>query len=352
MAEDQSSADERTREPSEHKLRKAAQDGKLSKSAELTAFGAWGLGVLGLSIWGEQALHLDFTDMKLLLARLDQYGLGDPRPVPPLPWRFGLLLFGAMALGACLAGGLQPGRPNLKSLAPKLSNLSSKNYVSNRFGAKGLLEYVKNAVKAFCFALVTFAVLSNLQLGLYPKFDFELDTAKLLTFLWRVALFVLPFMTVFALVDILKNRRFDRAKLRVTPQEEKREAKEEGGDAERKARQRAQAQSLTQQNLPLAVQKADVVIANPEHFAVCLAWAREPGTAPICVAKGQDEVALTIRRLAAEAGVPVYLNPPTARALFATTKLDQEVPHELYRAVAAAIRFADDLKSRRKKSVF
>jgi flagellar biosynthetic protein FlhB len=94
------------------------------------------------------------------------------------------------------------------------------------------------------------------------------------------------------------------------------------------------------------VPKADVVIVNPTHFAVALKWSRRKGAAPVCVAKGVDEVAARIRAAAAEAGVPIHRDPPTARALHATVNLGEEVRPEHYRAVAAAIRFAERMRSR------
>ena len=94
----------------------------------------------------------------------------------------------------------------------------------------------------------------------------------------------------------------------------------------------------------LDVPKADVVIVNPTHYAVALKWARARGSAPVCVAKGEDAVALRIREIAAEAGVPIHSDPPTARALYASVEIGQEIPPDHYRAVAAAIRFADPMR--------
>ena len=94
------------------------------------------------------------------------------------------------------------------------------------------------------------------------------------------------------------------------------------------------------------VPEADVVIVNPEHFAVALKWDRKRGTAPVCVAKGVDEIAARIRETATEHGVPIFRDPPTARTLFATVEIGEEVKADLYKAVAAAIRFADTMRKR------
>ena len=99
-----------------------------------------------------------------------------------------------------------------------------------------------------------------------------------------------------------------------------------------------------------AVPQADVVIVNPTHYAVALSWSRLPGSAPVCVAKGVDHVARAIRETAVAAGVPVRHDPPTARSLYATTDIGEEITPDHYRAVAAAIRFAEAM--RRKARAF
>jgi flagellar biosynthetic protein FlhB len=94
------------------------------------------------------------------------------------------------------------------------------------------------------------------------------------------------------------------------------------------------------------VPDADVVIVNPLHYAVALKWNRGGGGAPVCVAKGVDEIAFRIREVAAEAGVPVRRDPPTARALFAVVEIGEEIRIEHYKAVAAAIRFAEEMRKK------
>ena len=94
------------------------------------------------------------------------------------------------------------------------------------------------------------------------------------------------------------------------------------------------------------VPRADVVVVNPTHYAVALKWSRKPGEVPICVAKGVDEIAARIRQRAMETGVPIHADPPTARALFASTDLGAPIQPDHYRAVAAAIRFAEAMRQR------
>jgi len=87
---------------------------------------------------------------------------------------------------------------------------------------------------------------------------------------------------------------------------------------------------------------------NPTHYAVALKWSRQPNEAPVCVAKGVDEIAKAIREAAQTAGVPIHSDPPTARSLHATTEIGAQIAPDFYRAVAAAIRFAETMRQRAK----
>ena len=92
---------------------------------------------------------------------------------------------------------------------------------------------------------------------------------------------------------------------------------------------------------------ADVIIANPTHYSVALKWDRLPGSAPICVAKGVDHIALQIRTIASDANIPIHEDVPTARALYASVDVGAEIPPEHYAAVATAIRFAENARGMR-----
>jgi flagellar biosynthetic protein FlhB len=151
-------------------------------------------------------------------------------------------------------------------------------------------------------------------------------------------------------VDYLFQYHDHMRKNRMSHKEMRDEHKEAEGDPHMKQSRRQKAQEIASRRMMQDVPGADVIIVNPTHYAVALKWKRAPGTAPECVAKGVDEIAMTIRRIALENGVPIHSDPPTARALFATVEIGQEIAPDHYRAVAAAIRFADmlKLKARRK----
>ena len=124
------------------------------------------------------------------------------------------------------------------------------------------------------------------------------------------------------------------------------EHKNSEGDPHVKAKRRQKGQEIAMNKMLIDVVTADVVIVNPTHYAVALKWEKGGGRAPVCVAKGVDEMAARIREKAAEAGVPLHQDPPTARILHASLQIGQEIATDQYKAVAAAIRFAEKMRQR------
>ncbi|MEO1601820.1 MAG: EscU/YscU/HrcU family type III secretion system export apparatus switch protein, partial [Pseudomonadota bacterium] len=151
---------------------------------------------------------------------------------------------------------------------------------------------------------------------------------------------------VIAFLDFAWQRFEFEKRNRMTHQELKEEAKQTEGDPHLKAERRERAKAAANQQMLLDVPKADVVIANPVHYAVALRWDKSKDAAPRCLAKGVDEMALRIREIAEREGVPVHEDPPTARSVHALVEIGQEVKPEHYRAVAAAILFADEIRAK------
>jgi len=163
-----------------------------------------------------------------------------------------------------------------------------------------------------------------------------------------VALMGIVLLVALALgsIDFLWQRAEHTRKHRMSRKEMMDELKQSEGDPTVKQQRRQRGQEIATNKMLLDVPTADVVIVNPTHYAVALKWDRSQATAPVCVAKGVDEIAARIRVLAAENAVPVHSDPPTARALHAKVALGQEISQDHYRAVAAAIRFAENIRSK------
>ncbi len=229
---------------------------------------------------------------------------------------------------------------------PKLSRISPIAVARQKFGAAGLFEFGKGFAKLSIFGGL---------LWLFMETQLDAITATLwaeprvtLLFLGRLLLAFLVTVVVIALIigllDMLWQTHDHQRRNRMSRQEMQEETKESEGDPFFKQQRRQRAMEIASNRMMLDVPKADVVIVNPTHYAVALRWSRKRGEAPVCVAKGVDEVAARIRTIAVENGVPLHSDPPAARALHASARIGDEISPDHYKAAAAAIRFAETIR--------
>ncbi|WP_425092249.1 EscU/YscU/HrcU family type III secretion system export apparatus switch protein [Tropicimonas sp. S265A] len=234
-------------------------------------------------------------------------------------------------------------------IMPKLSNISLVSGIKNKFGPKGLFEFFKSALKLSILFIIGFFLLKGEFNELYNLLDQSLSEG------WRFSLELLILFCVtcsglalgVGVIDYLVQRAFHLKKLRMSRKEAQDEAKENEGDPLLRSKRRQRAEERARQGGLTNVPDADVVVVNPTHFAVALKWDRDGGSVPIVVAKGVDEIALRIREIAYENGVPVRRDPLTARSLHKLCEIGDKIRPEHFRAVAAAIRFSDALKKRK-----
>ncbi len=236
-------------------------------------------------------------------------------------------------------------------IKPKGNRISPLQGFKNKFGAKGIVEFLKTVSKMVLVAFGVYMLLRSKKdeiLGMVRAEPAEvaLELGKILT---SMVLMVMTIALLIALVDFLWQKYHHLQKLRMSHKELQDESKESEGDPHMKGKRRQRAQEIATNQMLHDVPRADVIIVNPTHYAVALEWARTPGTAPVVIAKGVDDVARRIREVASESGVPIHSDPPTARALHATVKIGHEIDPEHYRAIAAAIRFAADMRAKAKE---
>lgn len=233
-------------------------------------------------------------------------------------------------------------------LEPKLSRINPISNAAQKFGPTGLMEFAKSMVKLVAISAILIAVFLSEHDGAAALV--ALDARALPELLMREGMLMLGAATVVAVaiagIDVMWQQYDHRRKLRMSPQEIKEEAKESEGDPYMKQTRRQKGRAIAMNQMLAEVPKADVVVVNPTHYAVALKWSRAPGSAPVCIAKGVDEIALKIRAIAAEHDVPIHSDPPTARALHAMVDLDEEIHADHYQAVAVAIRFADAIRAK------
>ena len=235
-------------------------------------------------------------------------------------------------------------------LAPKISRISLLSNAKNKFGRGGLFEFAKSFTKlvVYSFCLAVFIqmrlpeIINSLQTS--PHLALSLLVQLCMSFLFLVVLIA----TAIGGVDAIWQHFEHLRKNRMSRKEITDETKNAEGDPHMKQERRQRAMAVSQNQMMGDVPSADVIVVNPTHYAVALKWSRGKGDAPLCVAKGVDEIARAIREAGATAGVPIHSDPPTARALYATTEIGDQISPDHYSTVAAAIRFAENMRQRAK----
>ncbi|UFN48613.1 flagellar type III secretion system protein FlhB [Roseomonas sp. OT10] len=339
MAGEGGEAEDRTEAPTPRRLEKAREEGQVPLSRE-----AVGLATLLLAS-GAAALALPAAARDLLavlrgllsrasaLAPVDAWGLAGPVLLALLPVA-GAVTAGAVAATLLQTGGMVSG----KGLAPQLSRLSPLAGAKRILGPQGAAELLRAVVKLGAVAAALWQATDDpatlrAVLSLPPGALLEAAAGQAA----RMVGAVLTAMALLAAADLGWVRFRHWRQLRMSRQELKEESKESEGDPHVKARQRQLRQQSSRRRMMAAVPKATVVVTNPTHYAVALAY-QEGGNAPRVVAKGVDAMAARIREAARGAGVPLVANPPLARALY-RLELETEIPAEHYAAVAEIIAF-------------
>ncbi len=352
MAEDDS---EKTHEPTPEKLRQAREKGELARSADIGVAAIYVAMLVAFAAFGAAAAQGAGAAMAGILGGVDRLegrilgpgGSGvalsavTASIAPLLPILLAPFAAAALAYAAQQAIVVAPDK-----IVPKLSRISILSNAKNKFGPTGLVEFAKSTVKlcAIMGILAWFLLAETDRMAALVRADPRVIGPEMMRVGVALLSIIAAVASVIAAVDYVWQR-FDHArKNRMSHQELRDEHKKSEGDPHMKGERRRRAQAIAMNQMMAAVPKADVVIVNPTHYAVALKWSRKSGAAPECVAKGVDEIALAIRRAAAEHAVPVRHDPPTARALHATVEVGQEIPPDHYKAVAAAIRYAEQMR--------
>lgn len=346
---------ERTEQPTARRLSKAREDGQVARSTELPAAAiVIGSLLILLLLGGWMVNHLSAVFAHGFV--FDRKTLDRPQLLPTV---FGgqlgeaftlilpILLFTLVA--AIAASGMTGGYLfSLKAAAPKASKLDPVAGLKRMFGTHALVELSKALLK---FTLVTTVLwmsvashmdtLINLgRMGLEPA----MQAAG--SMIAQSALWIALSLAAIALIDVPYQKHAFNKRMRMTKQEIKDEFKDMEGRPEVKAQIRRRQREMANQRMIQRIQDADVVITNPEHFAVALEYDPSGDGAPVLVAKGTDHMAARIREEAGLHGVHIFEAPPLARALYFTTDLEKQVPEELYHAVAQVIAYVFSLEAK------
>lgn len=353
MADNDTDQSQKTEEPTQKKLDESRRKGQVANSREVNhAFMILGAAIIVMTFGSSMV-----RDITEILARFMGNAHAIPLDVKNIRGYIGetvLDLAGALAMplgvlmamalaGALIQNGLVVAPERIKPTMQKISLFAG---FKRLFSLKSVAEFVKGLFKiAIVGAVATMLVMPEMN-RLEQMTSFEviqiLDTLQSLAL--RVLIGVAAIVAVIAALDYLYQNFEHMKSMRMSRQEIKDELKQSEGDPMIKARLRQIRQERARRRMMAAVPEASVVITNPTHFAVALKYEHDQMQAPVLVAKGIDSLALKIREIAEESGVPVVENPPLARALHAGVEIDEEIPEQHYRAVAEIVGYVMRLR--------
>ena len=348
------SGQEREEEPTAKKIEKARDDGKVARSQELSV-AAMMIGVaFFLYLFGGYFIG-GLTDIFATGFTFDRKAVFDDSLLVPA---FGgqafdsfmvvVPIFVLAVLIAFAAAGVMGGYIfSLKSIAPKASKLNPLSGLKRMFGMKAVVDLSKALSKFVLIALVLYLVVSEnfpdlIKLGFMDIEPAMQEAGRIIGF---GTVLVTLTLIVAAGIDIPYQLHTFNKQMKMTKQEVKDEMKDTEGRPEVKAQIRRKQREIASGMMMSAIADADVIIVNPEHFAVALSYDPSKDGAPIMVAKGADLLAQAIRERAKEEGVPIFSSPVLARSIFFTTEINQTVPESLYYAVAQVIAYIFNLNS-------
>jgi len=353
----ESDDEEKEYEPSQKKLDDARKKGDIARSQDLnTAASYFGL-LVGFSVVGLTGIQSLGGGLSYFLQDAAQMAEDSLRkegasaivhPFRQLISPLILLLAIPMitALLCILAQRSLVFAPN--KVAPKLSKISLISNAKQKFGRSGLFEFAKSFAKLLLFSIVLlgFVILQIEDIVSLVYFTPSDVIAQLANYIDLLLIFVLVITLCVGALDFFFQQAENRRKNRMSHRDLKEEMRQSDGDPTMKQQRWQRGQAIAMNQMMADVPKADVVLVNPTHFAVALQWDRKSSAAPKCVAKGVDVVALRIKTVALEANVPIYRDPPTTRMLHANLEIGDEILPLHYKAVAAAIRYADKIRSK------
>src|SRR5215471_4755964 len=349
---DENDASDKTEDPTQKRLDEALDRGDVAKSQEINTWFVIAGGTLVMSTFSSSIGGGMLAPLRNLLAnawmiRTDGPGL--------LALASSLEYAVVAAIGvpllmlalAAIAGNMVQHRLvwSGESLKPKLSKISPGAGFKRIFGKQAAVNFAKGIFKLTALGAVMAAILWPERHRLEALVRF--DPAALLGVTSSLSLHlmgaVVAMLAIVAVGDYLFQYRTWYERQKMSQQEIKEEFKQSEGDPHVKGRMRQLRQARMKKRMMAAVPKASVIITNPTHYSVALQYERGM-SAPVCVAKGVDNLAFKIREVARDHNIPIVENVPLARALYATVEIDEEIPVEHYHAVAEVIGYVMGLR--------
>lgn len=350
----------RTEEPSEYKIRKAREEGRVAKSQELVGSLGLLLPTLTLIFLGPSLFRTSLEMFRFFFTRINEtesiFNGNFFMAFISYFLRLALPVISVAMISGIISNLVQTGFLfTTKPLIPKFSKIVPRfgqYFQRTLFSVEGLFNFAKSVVKIAIIGIVSYVIISTKieQLA-------RLQTATLWKGFTTIAGLTAQLLIIASLLllglsipDYLFQRWQYMESLKMTKQEVKEERKMYEGDPLIKSRLRQRMRELLSRNMAANVPKADVVITNPTHYAVALEWNKETMPAPMVSAKGADEVAQRIKEIAKEHGVPIVENKPLARALYAEVEIGDIIPETYYQAIATVLAHVYKINEERRKA--
>ncbi|MDR3248700.1 MAG: flagellar biosynthesis protein FlhB [Treponema sp.] len=337
----------RTEDASEYKIQRAREEGRVAKSQELVGALGLFLPALLLVFIAPYMLRTCVEMLRFFLLRATELDPVRDRMVAGIFFSYFVRLTLPVALVAMAAGifsnliqtgfifTTKPLVPDFTKIIPRFGQYFQKTF----FSVEGLFNFFKSIVKMAIIGMVAFFLirgdiekLTNLQTaGLW------MGVSTVATLAAKMLIISALLLLLLSIPDYMFQRWRYLESLKMSREEVKEERKMYEGDPYVRSRIRSRMRELMNQNMAVNVPKADVVITNPTHFAVALEYHMGSTPAPLVTAKGEDEVAFRIRRIAADNGVPIVENKPLARALYAEAEVGETIPEAYWQIVATIL---------------
>ena len=351
MAESGDNSQERELEPSEQRIIRAREQGQLPQSRDIATFALLTVFIIFLIAAGPLLLQ------QLVLMTKSSFIFAEPaKLIDHIQGWFGgplvvvLILLALIFLPVWLVGLLAPlFLVNFQAYYAPMFKLERLDFIAG-FGRmvslNALAELVKNIVKTALVLGIGIAYLAGLFVYIRSIVSQDFDSALMHTtylILGGFLLLMAPLLLI-AVGDGWYQWFNFRKEIRMSPEEMKQEMKESEGSPEVKQRLRQRQRQMASSRMMAAIERADVVLANPEHYSVALRYDIKTMPAPIVIAKGADQIALRIQEVARENDVPIAQIPPLARYLYSQLEIGEAIPMSLFEAIAKILAWAYEVK--------
>ena len=348
----------RTEEPTEYKKRKAREEGKVAKTQELPSALILLFGFFTIFLFSKVIYKNLLGMMQLYLGSVQQVvSSGENvvfllRPILPIIAKIIGPIMGVVFIAAIIGNVAQVGfQFSIKPIQPDISKINPnpiRFFQRVLFSKLTAVNLGKTIFKIATIGMVAFLLIRRETATIMQTIDMGLPQGMyiILSTSFKLVMIVSGILLVLSIPDYIFQRRQHIESLKMTKQELKEERKLLEGDPLLRARMRERQRAYARKRMMHEVPTADVVITNPIHYAVALKYEALKMSAPSCVAKGQELIAQRIRNIAEEHDVPVVENRPLARELYRRVEIGDEVPDELFTAVAEVLAFVYKLRQK------